>query len=237
MLLTKKWQDSLDDGQDTVVVALDIAGAFDRVWHGGMLEKLRAKGIQGDLLLLLENYLQERILQVVVNGQASESLPVEASVPQGSVFGPVLWNIYIDDLRQLPAVSAYANDCTLSYTYPRQNSERAADEINQQLCVIQEWDTRWQVTFAPEKTQAMVISRSPATKLATEGKLYFNGVPLPLQETVKILGVEVGGLRFDGHIKHIAQKASHRVTALRGWPASSTKGVSSCSIRPRYGLT
>ncbi|KAK4319782.1 hypothetical protein Pmani_009300 [Petrolisthes manimaculis] len=47
MLLTRDWQDALDDGLDTVVVALDIAGAFDRVWHGGLLEKLRAKGIQG----------------------------------------------------------------------------------------------------------------------------------------------------------------------------------------------
>ena len=72
------------------------------------------------------------------------------------------------------------------------------------------------MTFAPEKTQAMVISRSPATKLAAEGKLCFNGVPLPLQETVKILGMEmVQELRFDGHIKHIAQKASHRITVLR----------------------
>ena len=61
----------------------------------------------------------------------------------------------------------------------------------------------------------MVISRSPAAKLAAEGKLCFNGVPLPLQETVNILGLEVGReLRFDDHIKHIAQKASHRVTVL-----------------------
>ena len=92
--------------------------------------------------MLLENHLQGRTLQVVFNGQAS-----------------VLWNIYIDDLRQLPAVSAYADDCTLSCTYPRQDNERAADEINQQLYVIQEWGTDWQVTYAPEKIQTMKISR------------------------------------------------------------------------------
>ena len=81
---------------DTVMVALDIAGDFDRVWYGGLLEKLRAKGIQFDPLMLLENYLQGRTLQVLVNGQAFDSLLVEAFVPQGSVFGPVLWDIYID---------------------------------------------------------------------------------------------------------------------------------------------
>ena len=62
----------------------------------------------------------------------------------------------------------------------------------------------------------MVISRSPAAKLAAEGLLCFDGVPLPLQEAVKILGKVVDPkLRFDGHIKHIAYKASHRVTVLR----------------------
>ena len=80
MLLTVEWQDAFDDGQDTVVVALDIAGAFNRVWHRGLLQKLCVKGIQSDLLLLLESYLQRRTLQVVVNGQAPESLPDEASV-------------------------------------------------------------------------------------------------------------------------------------------------------------
>ncbi len=81
MLLTGGWQDNLDGGLDTVVVALDLAGAFDRIWHRGLLEKLRTKGIHGDLLQVLGDYLQGRTLQVVVNGQASESLPVRASVP------------------------------------------------------------------------------------------------------------------------------------------------------------
>ena len=88
--------------------------------------------------------------------------------------------------------------------------------MNQQLRVIQELDACRQMTFAPEMTQAMVISRSPAAKLAAEGKLSFNGIPLPFQETVENLGVEVNReLRFDSHIKHIAQKISDRVTDLR----------------------
>lgn len=120
-----------------------------------------------------------------------------------------------DLLRQLPAVSAYADDCTLSCTYPRQDSGRVTDEVNQQLRVLQEWGARWQVTFAQERTQAMVVSRSPAAGPAVEGRLLFGGIPLPLQESVKILGMEGDrGLRFDSHIKHIAQKASYRVSCL-----------------------
>ncbi|KAG0718967.1 putative RNA-directed DNA polymerase from transposon X-element [Chionoecetes opilio] len=62
----------------------------------------------------------------------------------------------------------------------------------------------------------MVASRSPAAGPAVEGRLRFGGVPLPLQEAVKVLGVEVDReLKFDGHIKHIAKKTSHRVSALR----------------------
>ncbi len=133
------------------------------------------------------------------------------------MLGPVLWNIYVDDLlRQLPAVSAYADDCTLSCTYPQHESVRDAEEINQQLGVIQEWGARWQVIFAPEKTQAIVVSRSLVAEPAVEGGIRFGGLPLELQESVKILWVEVDrGLRFDRHIKHIALKASHRVSSFR----------------------
>ena len=75
-------------------------------------------------------------------------------------------------------------------SYPRQDSGRAAEAINEQLRVIEEWGAHWQVTFALEKPQAMVCSRSPAAKAAMAGKLCFGGDALPLQEEVKILGVE-----------------------------------------------
>ena len=217
LLLTKEWQDALDEGLDTLVVALDIAGAFDRVWHAGLLEKLRAKGIQGDLLLLLDDYLRGRTLHVVVNGQSSGPSPVQASVPQGSVLGPILWNVYIDDLlRQLSTVAAYADDCTISRAYCRPDSQRAVRELNRQLRLVEQWGERWQVCFAPEKTQAMVISRSPGASQAVTGQLYFGGKSLPLQEHIKVLGVTVDrGLRFDVHVGAVARQASLRVSALR----------------------
>ena len=83
-VLSQGWQKALDEGLDTLVVTMDIAGAFDRVWNSGLVEKLRAKGIQGNLLELL-----------VINGQISQPLPIHASVPQGSVLAPILWNIYL----------------------------------------------------------------------------------------------------------------------------------------------
>ena len=154
---------------------------------------------------------------MVVNGQSSRSLPVEASVPQGSVLGPILWNIYINDLLQLlPEVSAYADDCTLTRSYHRQDSQRAIDDANQQLRLIKEWGERWQVDFSQEKTQAMVISRSPAATQAVLGHLQFGDTILALQKHVKILGVDVDQeLRFNLHLKKVAHLASRRVTALR----------------------
>ncbi|XP_069979403.1 uncharacterized protein [Penaeus vannamei] len=97
LLLSKNWQDALDTSQDTLVIALDIAGAFDRVWHRGLLAKLQARGISSNLLRLFSDYLTGRTMQVVIGGQSSHKYPIQASVPQGSVLGPILWNIYIDD--------------------------------------------------------------------------------------------------------------------------------------------
>ena len=217
LLLSQEWQDTLDEGLDTLVVALDIAGAFDRVWHSGLLAKLRAKGFDGRLLTMLDDYLQGRNLRVVINGKSSEFAGIRASVPQGSVLGPVLWNIYIDDLlRRMPTVKAYADDCTISLSYCRQDSLRAVATVNRQMKAAEEWGKLWQVNFAPDKTHAMVISRSPAAPQAVEGQLRFEGVRLPLEDKIKILGVAFDQeLRFKQHITSVARQTSQRVSALR----------------------
>ena len=167
--------------------------------------------------MVITDYLHDRTLQVVDKSQESRSPPVGASVPQRSVLGPVLWNLYIDDLlRTLPAVSAYTDDCTLSCSYSRQDSQCAVADVYQQLQAIHEWRERWQVNFAPEKTKAMVVSRSPVASQAVEGAGKFGPITLALQDHVKILGVTFDAeLRFDKHIHHIAHQAFLRVSALR----------------------
>ena len=80
---------------DTRGVFLDISKAFDRVWHEGLIFKLKSYGISGSLLSLLQSFLSERSQRVAIDGQISEWVGMSAGVPQGSILGPLFFLIYI----------------------------------------------------------------------------------------------------------------------------------------------
>ena len=117
-------------------VFLDISKAFDKVWHEGLLYKLKSMGISGELYNLLENYLSGRFQRVILNGQHSSWKPILASVSQGSILGPLLFLVYINDLpNELKSnVKLFADGKSL-FTIVKDKNE-SASILNNDLLLI-----------------------------------------------------------------------------------------------------
>ena len=100
---------------DVRAIFLDISKAFDKVWHEGLIFKLKQNGVSGNLLKLFINYLSNRKQRVVLNGMSTDFSPVDSGVPQGSVLGPLLFLIYINDLEKdiKSNVTFFADDTML----------------------------------------------------------------------------------------------------------------------------
>ena len=96
-------------------MALDISKAFDRVWHAGLLHKLKSYGISGQIFALISSFLSNRRLSVVLDGKSLQEYPVNVGVPQGSILGPTIFLLYINDLPDDVTcnIAVYADDTTL----------------------------------------------------------------------------------------------------------------------------
>ena len=150
----------------TRAVALDISKAFYRVWHADLLHKLKSYGISGRIFCLISSFLSNRRLRVVLDGKSSQEYPVNVGVPQGSILGPTLFLLYINDLPDdvICDIAIYADDTTL-YSKCDQASNlwqqlELASELESGLRDTVDWGKKWLVDFNAGKTQLVSFDQS-----------------------------------------------------------------------------
>ena len=137
--ITHEIDQSFDGGFDVRSVFLDLSKAFDKVWHDGLIFKLKQNGISNNLFNLLSNFLINRKQRVVLNGQTFSWAVVNAGVPQGSILGPLLFLIYINDIGDGFSSNAklFADDTSLFSVV--HNADTTAKELNNDLVKISRW--------------------------------------------------------------------------------------------------
>ena len=147
-------------------IFLDISKAFDKVWHEGLLYKLKSFGISENLLNLIKHYLTNRSQRVLLNGQCSNWQPILARVPQRSILGPLLFLIYINDLPDglKSNVKLFADNTSLFSVV--ENKEESASDLTNELDVISKWTYNWKMSFNPDpKKSAQEVWFSRKTQI------------------------------------------------------------------------
>ena len=206
------WTSAMDNGNDIDCIYTDFRKAFDTVPHKRLLSKLKSYGISEQLRKWITSWLSNRRQKVIINGEESDWTPVTSGVPQGSVLGPLLFVIFINDLPEHVIASLlllYADD---SKVYKEIKS--AADQLALQgdLNSMYEWSREWLLEFAPDKLKRVTISRRQYQK-----RIYYVG-PHPVSESLceKDLGVYVEPcLNFQYHIVEKVKIANKIVGAIR----------------------
>ena len=128
LLSTDEIYKSSDNGVEVGGIVLDISKAFDKVWHKGLLYKLKQNDISGKLFGIITDFSNFRKQRVILNGQYSSWTSIEAGVPQGSILGPLLFLIYINDLSDdlTTNVKLFADDTSLFSVVHNMNTSMVA---------------------------------------------------------------------------------------------------------------
>ena len=216
-VLSERIYNSLDAGGETRAIALDISKAFDKVWHAGLLHKLKSYGVGGMILDIVDSFLRERALQVVLDGQSSTLYNINAGVPQGSVLGPTLFLVFINDLPEgaLSKIGIYADDTTVYSSIGKSDvfeKVESAAELQDDLRGIVEWGNRWRVTFNATKTKLLSFHRHRDPFLVP---VEMNGIELPEKSSFRLLGLTfTPNMDWKHYIQNIAMASSRKVGSL-----------------------
>ena len=210
--MTDDWRGNLDDRKHVAAVTVDLSKAFDSVFHNLMLAKLKAYGFSEAGIELMKAYLHDRRQRVKVNGTYSNWRTVRTGVPQGSLLGPLLFNVFINDINFfIDNVSLrLCADDTTEY-FADQSPMVLEFTINSELDTISNWFTSNYLTVNQAKTQAMTIGPSKY-----DYGFQLGDSSIEVRDSLRILGVTIDAmLTYKTHIKEQLTKAYAKGSALR----------------------
>ncbi len=202
----------LDDKSQIDMIIMDFTKAFDSVPHNRLLLKLNRYGISDNIHRWIGNFLKHRVQRVVVGGEHSAWTDVVSGVPQGTVLGPLLFLIYINDLPDNihSTVRLFADDCVLYHVIKNtSDSQKLQEDLN----TLEKWEDTWQLCFNPSKCFVMRLTHSRSPKhfdymLGNQKLSETDGHPY--------LGVFISNkLTWNQHVKEITSKANRTLGFIR----------------------
>ena len=202
---TDNWVFKIDRGNVNAVVFLDLKKAFDTVDHDILLSKMNLYGIQGIALDWFRSYLTNRTQRCLVNGSLSRICSLKCGVPQGTILGPLLFLIYINDLPncltscQPRMYAGYADNTYTTYADVGVNSIQL--NLNHDLGNLNKWLISNKLTLKTAKAEFMLIeSRQILSTLSSQPELSIDNVPIEKVTSVKSLGIFIDeNLRWQTH--------------------------------------
>ena len=204
------WTKILDEGSNLDAIYLDFSKAFDSVPHRRLIVKLESYGITGDILAWVTDFLSNRKQRVMVNGEPSEWLQVTSGVPQGSVLGPVLFVVFINDMPEVTHsfMQMFADDAKV---FREIASSADTKGLQEDIHKLVEWANTWNMVFNVEKCKVIHLGKN---NVNTE--YHMGGSKLSTVKEEKDLGVTIDNeLKLQQHCDNQVKKANRILGLIR----------------------
>ena len=210
--LIESWRNDLRANKKVGALLMDLSKAFDCMPHKLLIAKMKAYGMTNQASSLLESYLSDREQRMKIGQTTSSWQNIQKGVPQGSILGPILFNVFINDIFyfiKIGMLTNYADDNTISVCF--RSLEQGISTLTDETTVAISWFDNNLMQANPSKFQAIFLGcKEEQISLTVEGK------QIAAVDSVKLLGVNLDNkLTFTSHIQELCQKAARQVNVIR----------------------